>query len=490
MALAGNTPTPDSPRAVALAPTPATPTRPESTEPEASKPEPTKPEATKPETPEPTKPMPEPTKPATKPDSTKKEPLDPGPAGQPNPDRREIGTFTTRENVVLTRGRGATAWSRVLPDKRVFTADPIVALPGYRGRINLDSGLQLLLWGSVPELLDLPPAQALQVPIFESAVILHAPAEGLAADLTLLRGRVKLSRGTAAGDIRVRLRFGEERWDVTLRGENAEVLVDLINSYPPDAPFSADGTGEKPGTDVSLGVTGGQAVVKPGDRASVNLSAPPGQAALVWNSKEGTPETREVKTAPAGWNEKYPTTDQAKGVLQAAEEFSRSLSTSPSLEVALDKARKDKSPFANRLAVFAYGAIDSPVDLVDCLDDANYVVRLTAVPVLRHWQAQRPENDLKLVEVLNKQKGYTTRQADTMLRMLHGFADPNDAATIDLLTDALTSNKLGMRELAFEQMYQLDPKGFARARYSPVADQEFRDKAAADWKADWKKRQP
>src|SRR5262249_54562846 len=120
---------------------------------------------------------------------------------------------------------GSGMWQRLAPESsRVSSTDTLVSLPGYRSRIALDSGVQLVLWGNLPQQLD--------IPLFESAVVLHAPQapEGGGApdlDFTLLRGRVWLSNHKTDKPAYVRARFRKEVWDLTL-DPGTELALDLV----------------------------------------------------------------------------------------------------------------------------------------------------------------------------------------------------------------------------------------------------------------------
>src|SRR5207253_10984350 len=82
-------------------------------------------------------------------------------------------------------------------------------------------GAQLLLWGNLPEFSRLLP------PRLESAVVLHANPE-FDLDFTLDRGRVLLSNHKREGPARIRLRFQDEAWDLTLPDQNTEVAAELV----------------------------------------------------------------------------------------------------------------------------------------------------------------------------------------------------------------------------------------------------------------------
>src|SRR6266540_765604 len=67
---------------------------------------------------------------------------------KPTTERREVGKFTSKGEILIRRSK--EEWKRIPVDGTVFTGEPLVSLPGYKSRVDLNSGVRLLLWGSVP----------------------------------------------------------------------------------------------------------------------------------------------------------------------------------------------------------------------------------------------------------------------------------------------------------------------------------------------------
>src|SRR5205823_566219 len=124
--------------------------------------------------------------------------------------RRAVGKFEpgTVPAVLLQKRDGTDGWQRLVRDNPVFTNDYLVSLPGYRSEIRLDNGVRLVLWG------DLPDGTSPFV-VLESGAVLHASPE-FDLDFTLDRGRIIFSNHKSDGQARIRLRFHQETWDVTL----------------------------------------------------------------------------------------------------------------------------------------------------------------------------------------------------------------------------------------------------------------------------------
>src|SRR5262249_39237308 len=78
--------------------------------------------------------------------------------------------------VLVQRPRPSEPWRRLAPGAKVFTNDALVSLPGYMSELRLDSGVRILLRGSVREFAFDPaigPDIILQRLLLESAVVLH-----------------------------------------------------------------------------------------------------------------------------------------------------------------------------------------------------------------------------------------------------------------------------------------------------------------------------
>jgi hypothetical protein len=434
--------------------------------------------------------------PETKPPEARKDepkkPLEPPAPGKASDERRAVARFRSRDRVLLAAAGGKPGtWQRVLPDAVVSSTDTLVSLPGYRSDLVTDTGVGLLLWGSLPELLDVPLNEALNIPLYESSVTLRVPPQGFDTDVELHRGRLKLTNSTSRPEAKVRLRFAGEVWDLTLVGDSAELLCDRINRYTEAMPFSPADNAEKPQTELFIACLKGAGRVTIGYRPPFELTPPPGKAWLLWDNKgSGAPEVAELPAAPPVWSDKLPTTEPSKGMAtrmqQALTELSQRLSKpGAGLQVALAEARQSPQLASAVLSVFSLSGIDGAAELIDALDDPNnQVIRGVAQAVLRHWCAQRSENDRQLYALLQEDKGYTKGQAEELMQLLHGFPDEDrrNPAIYEKLFDALGSNKLPLRQLAYDALARLDPDGPAKTRFDPAGEPSARELGLDAWK--------
>ena len=83
-------------------------------------------------------------------------------------------------------------------------------------------------------------AELFESRVLESSVTPHLPADGFHADLTVHAGRIYLTTKRPAG-ARVRLRFRDQVWDLTLADDKTEVVLELVHTA---RPRSAGGAAE------------------------------------------------------------------------------------------------------------------------------------------------------------------------------------------------------------------------------------------------------
>ncbi|HEV3143175.1 MAG TPA: hypothetical protein VGZ47_04745, partial [Gemmataceae bacterium] len=432
-----------------------------------------------------------------------KKPIDQAPVDPPSVERREAGHFITPNAVLLHRTAGGKErWQRVAKDARVFTNEQLLSLPGYRSELSLDHGIQLFLWGQVPEFIG--------PPTLESAATLHAPPAGYQSDITLDRGRLLLANSSAEGPVKVRLRFRDQTWNLTLL-ENSEVIVDLSAWYTGDIRFSKRPGGEEPASVVLLGVRKGRLTLQIGFQQPIEMYAPylppwfgldsnhwinafarqPGPALFTWDSKGKAP-TKPVQMVDVfpDWRFHMPPISpfrEIAGEMQKAlDDWSRQLNSRKDLDIslALTEGYNEERPAFQRIGAFGLGAIDIIPPLVDALDDEmKPMLRGSAAKSLQHWCAREPGNDLVLYQILLK-KRYTEAQADLYMQLLHGFSetDVTNPDTYQNLLSWLAADRLGIRELALSYLLRLDPDGLAQAKFDPLASADQRDAAIARWR--------
>jgi hypothetical protein len=440
---------------------------PEETEPKApDKVEPKAPEKVEPKTPEKTEPKtpekPEMAEVAPKP----RNPGEPLPSAEklppPRTDRVAVGKLEKPSAVVVRTVPQAEGWVRVPPeDPTVLSTERLIALPGYRTGLKLDTDVTAELWGNMPELFR-------RSPVLETSVTPYLPPEGFQADLGVTTGRVYLTTKRPTG-AKVRLRFQDQFWDLTLANDKTEVVLEVVHTLTPGAKPAP------PQTTAGLAVLAGEATLRPiGVKNPVKL--PRGGDAF-WDSKDDRPvvrpdpgdEVRQQQVEYLSRLQPYYDASQAKLALDALDDFSHKLADGRRVRATFDESLQDRPDAAvtakdvesARIAILVFGALGDLPGLADGISDPNRpLLRKTAVEALRSALARDPALAepfrRTLVDKLQVEEG----QADAAMRLLRGVTDAErtDPATLDRFVAGLTSSAVCVRELSFENLIAyIDP---------------------------------
>jgi hypothetical protein len=376
-------------------------------------------------------------------------------------DRVPLGKVEGLNVIVLARPDGAPAWARLDPagESTVTGQDQVLCLPGFKADVQLDTGVKVHLWGNVPELL---PARLL-----EARVRFHQPerkagntGEDFDADLTLLGGRVYLSTNKPAGG-RVRVRFADQVWDVTLADPKTDVLVELTAGYDPGGPAIRAG-GPPPHVEVQAAVVRGAAGIVPHGRGKPldKVAAP---AVVSWDSKTHRLTVPKPIAAGNSYYDKFLLvgSEPGKAVQKALTDMAVRLGERNGINLLLAEYLTEP-PDAGRgwavvVAVYAQAAVavgdaagDDLKPLIDILtEEGRGYVRQAVVNALSAWIAHDPGNAARLEPVL---AGKIRRdgEPELILRLLRGYVAPGKAGPNDLdkLVDLLNDPSVAVRELA------------------------------------------
>jgi hypothetical protein len=434
-----------------------------------------------------------------RPDLSKPVPFEP-----PSTRQVVVGYFraqaTNVPSILLQAQTGRTEWKRVhLSRPDVYSARPMVSLPGYRSMIHLESGLRLTLWGQIPEIWPMPP-------LFESYVEIHHNPK-LDLDLTLGRGRILVMNTKEDHPMRVRVRFENplevernEYFDFILQDKNAEVLIDRWGRLLPGEPFypeAKDTNRLGPAADLSVVALSGEIYLH--FNTETHLLVPPGKSGPTyakWESNRGLLQPQTWKELPEGLLENprpmYPPglpKDMLEKMqafrsemLKARDELSTDLSGKDPY-VGLAEAVNSKNQAKQILAVRSYGAIDDLLSLVDGLrENLSSNLRMTALITLQNWMTTSRDAEYKLFDVLKSK--YKAGEANIIMALLHNTyhtaAALSRPETYETLIQYLTNDVVAIRELAAYHLYQLAPAG-RNIRYRADDPEPARRAAQDEW---------
>jgi hypothetical protein len=397
------------------------------------------------------------------------------PAPPPQPVRKAIGRYVaeTIPTILLRRNKVDEPWERLVRENRIYTADRLVSLPGYRSEIRLDNDVRLVLWGDMPD-------SSTRILMLESAVLLHnSPDADL--DLTLDTGRIAISNHKPEGTARVRVRFHDQVWDLTLESRT-EVAMELLSL--PDIGFNRD-PAKTAGPIAGLGlfVLQGQANLK--IRYDTYLvREPTGPAQVIWNNLGGVrgPQTIRSDQLPP-WARRLPARGKEAQLMSAAEEgLANRMSGRAPVDLVLQETLREPEPASRVLAVYCLGATDDLPDLLNQLADEKHAdARIAAIAAVRHWIGRRAENDHQLYQAL--QQKYKSSLAEIIMELLHPFSEKqkHEPETYETLIAYLNHDKLPVRELAYSHLVALVPQG-AKIPYDPAGGIDKRDYSYQEWK--------
>jgi hypothetical protein len=402
----------------------------------------------------------------------------PGKIAPPKNDRRAVGKHLMGPvpNVLLARQAGdKSPWKRQPRESTLFSGDMLVSLPGYRSEIRLDTGVHLLLWGNLPEFSS--------IPVMESAVEVHVPPPSFDLDFTLETGRVIISNHKSEGPAKVRVRFYEEVWELTLLDGDSEVAMELVGL--PELGYKKDSKEKnEPVASLYLIELKGKSHVKVGFETQM-VREPPGAALLVWNNLRGVAGRPEsMRDLPPWAGNKLPRSKAAQAMVKALDTLSERLGGKGMVDVTLSELLKEPEPL-DRLAVYCLGATGDVAALLDALaDEHNRNARLAVIQTLTHWLGHGTDHDQLLYQVLEKK--YKSGPAEIMLSLLHGFTTEEQAQpeTYETLIQYLKNDKLPIRELANWQLANL-PRTAEIARkipYDPGEGTDQRQRVYEEWK--------
>jgi hypothetical protein len=426
------------------------------------------------------------------------EAVDPtGPPDKKGPAEPAVGAFAAGKDgpaLLLRRGSKADDWKRVADGADVFAGDRLMSLPGSSSAVRLGDGVRLELHGHVREFT--VPQPGFEVPdlLQESAVTLNRPEAPFDADLTLDRGRVYLTNRKKEGAARVRLRFAQEVWDLTLAEPDAEVGVDLMKVYVSDLNWK---DGEEPFQMFYLNVLKGKAgLVIDAGRAFPNLQGPLGPCLVIWDNRgKGVEGPIKVEKPLPVWD-KRPAADgppdfrdRVARMREALVRLNTRLDGNGSVEAALAGGLPSDKPADRLLSIYSLGAVGAAGRLLDVLadEDKDHAAdRDAAVFTLRRWLARDADNGKRLFDHKTKSglltdKKYRPSEAEDVLDLLHDLPDAavKQPETYARVGAHLNHDQMAIRQLAWWQLQRLAP-GVKSPAYDPAGEPKQRQ-AAADW---------
>jgi len=391
-----------------------------------------------------------------------------------------LGKSLSPAGSLLVNEQPGQPWQAVDEGAEIKSRDLLLALPGMSAKVET-RGLELTLWGNLPELSSFAGLQ--------SAVILH-DSRAFDLDFTLYQGRLILTNKKESGAARVWMRIEGAAFQLTLGGPGDSICLALNSFWPRGVAFNPTPRAEDiPARSLQFVAVKGQ-VSLTADGTQHLLKAPPGPAQFRWDSVRGPAEgTQSRNTLPAWADPQSKTPAQAKAQLEAIDKYKGEVKDKDprtALYGMLDSAKmatdKEQAHALAEVAVLGLSALSDMDRVLQALSDAqNAPARRAAVAALRHWIGDAAGRDQRLYQHLIDNHGYTKNQAATLLQLLHNALAPEEPDTYETLIAFLRHEKLAIRVLAWSQLSSLVPEDIALP-YDPAASQAEREKAYKAWK--------
>jgi hypothetical protein len=313
-------------------------------------------------------------------------------------------------------------------------------------------------------------------------VVLHNNSD-FDLDFTLDRGRVDVTNEKSKGAAKVRVRFQDRYWDLTLTEPGTRVALEIYGRWPPGSRFDPDAKDDKgPFINFVLLVLKGH-VDRSCPSCQIALSAPPGPALFQWDSKHGQDSCgHRLDKLPEWASATGAHTERAKKVREMLVKFQKT-AVNDSLDAALKQLIDSDDAAERRAGLMAAGAFDKLEHVAEALMHSKREGDWhNAVVALRHWLGRGPGQDNILYERLMKLRGYRPAEARTTVQLLHGFTE-EQAARPELyqaLIDLVRHEKLAIRGLAHWHLRRLAPG--VKVEFTPASEKEEWERAHKAWK--------
>jgi hypothetical protein len=322
------------------------------------------------------------------------------------------------------------------------------------------------------------------LPVFESALRIH-DSKGVDLDLTLDRGIAVFTNLKKKGAAKVRVRFLDQVWDLTLAAPGTHMGLEIYGRHAPGIPKFITDEGKLKAADVPtmnvyLLVRTGHAMIMTGTQ-EIALDAPPGPAKIHWDSIARRLHVEYLDKQPPTLR---PSTPEEMDHYKKICAFARELAERP-LDDVLEDALKSADPVHHNGAVVCLAALDKVPKLCEVLGTSKYAdARDRCIVVMRNWIGRGPGQVEKLYRFFVDSRKMTPVQTRTAIHLLYGFDDDEQRQpfTYEMLIDLLKHSKMGVREAARWHLVRLVPEG-KKIDYDAGAPPEQRQRAIEQWRA-------
>lgn len=388
---------------------------------------------------------------------------------------KAVGTLTTADGTILARSNPEAKWKAIEKNGSIQAGDLLVGIPG--AEVQSQNGAVTIRF-----LTDF--AENSPFPVVEAAARIQASSK-YDLDITLDRGRIHLINSKKKGAAKVHFRFYDEAWDLTLEEPGTEAALEYFGRWPLGSRFVPNppkGTKSEPLLGLAVLAIKGS-IVRSCPSCEYAMSAPPGPALYMWDNVTGKDNRVQRLNKLPEWAKKVdPSTPDIKERKAALERF-RKLILEKGVEDAVKGLISSDNAKDRRLGIIAAGATDQLKLVGDALLAGKHAdLWENAVLTLRHWLGRAPGQDQKLYQGLLEERKISAIQAQTAIRLLHGFTEIQAARPelYEILIDYLQHDTLAIRGLANWHLQRLVPH--VDIAFNPVGSKEEHKIARDKWK--------
>jgi hypothetical protein len=377
----------------------------------------------------------------------------------------ELGTYLGRKTVLLKYDDANGGWFRVEPRAAVVPGNRLLALPQFRPKILLTSGVSLDVSGGtqlVMRTAEEEPAGSL--PAADTSVPM----------IEVVYGRIILVN-TAADESRMRLKLGSAVGEARL-ARNATLGVEVERQYVP---------GNDPRTSAAPVIArlyapdGGVQWQDAAGEKSID-------AASQWTITEGVPSEVMADASPPDWIDHEPVGQLSEQRYAAPKIESTLVANRPAdiqlLELFQTVEQREMKSLVAKCSIHV--GVFQP--FIEALRDSDQKSNWRAhIETLRSAMALSPESAAAVKKALDEQRGRPA--SDDLYEMLCGYSaeqvgqtpDQVQAGAVARLIDWLEEDSLDYRVLAVHDLFEITGK---RLMSDAASNKRERDQSVRQWR--------
>ncbi len=338
----------------------------------------------------------------------------------------------------------------------------LLALPGFRCRVQLQSGVTITALSNLPEFNAL-------APVIETSWVHRPPEAGWDARVVFDRGRLHFANGKESGPVRIKLALRNSEWEIVLKEPTSQVVVECwfnplvaaklgepeLPRAEPTIGFFTDGAVQLTRADESFALADRQALFQVGSALELVGPRKIPQWPDWWNANLGQSKDERVLDAVLAvreWAEALEKSDQVlKTVLAMCEQLSRR--KQEDLEHRMSMAYLSLGSFGE-LGAIGEKAIEGICQVLESTEQSDES-RRAALFAMQIWLARSSKHlPLLLDTVTVRQQRYTAPDADLILSLAieAAEADRNAPALYQGWLAALEAPTPVIRFLAWERL--------------------------------------